>query len=590
MLTQVHAQEMRSSRDNGVAPHTSSVRLAVCEPLWAIAVANGAAIDFYDLRVTQPEALGAAPFLCSFHGAASNESVAVVQLQLCPHDPSLLAAGTANGELVFLRLRRASSDGPLLVHQTLRTKHSVAADAAEPLPNPVQAISFHPTENLCAVVCGGTVRLLQHDIGLFAKSEACCAGASPIASIAWCGPLLACGEVGGVVRLWQLQVKMVEPSKATIFLPLNCTEVGVLPAPQSGSAASTASAACTMHWLAFDGSKVGDPCKADNKPVGVLCCGYQPAVCRAWRLHGDGQATLLANLLAAPLKGAASISAMAGPLTVGDQMIVHTDDSQGLVAQSFRAQTMQWLLCGSSSATSIFALPCGCDAADDAQSSIRFPTPTELLRVPALQLTPTPNFGVRGIHPLASRSCVQHVNSALRLTSTEHSEILLVLSDVALHVVSLTEAAPKQAVQPALEPSMQEIISRPVLVPPPERVTLAPLVAHMLPVAPRHSPETLVQSGMHDHGPKGGGAKASPVTTARDGAVPSPPPSIGTVALLKRIESLEARAIGAEARLAELQTSFALFADESRKQTNVLLAALENLTCNAGRPATSELA
>ena len=58
------------------------------------------------------------------------------------------------------------------------------------------------------------------------------------------------------------------------------------------------------------------------------------------------------------------------------------------------------------------------------------------------------------------------------------------------------------------------------------------------------------------------------------------PAAESTSALYARIHELEQRAQQAEQRLVELQTSFGLFAAQSRQQTNQLLGALDRLVAD----------
>ena len=165
--------------------YTQSVRstggLVVSEALWAIGVVNGGAIDFYDLHVDEapPEdALHSLPFLSTLMVFASHSSI--TQLAVCPHDPTLMAAGSARGEVALLRLRRHSPTAPLLVHKTRESSLSSLAGA-------VEALCFHPRHaELMAVACAGDVRMIQHGLGMLLPSEPCAIGSSPTAALTWC--------------------------------------------------------------------------------------------------------------------------------------------------------------------------------------------------------------------------------------------------------------------------------------------------------------------------------------------------------------------------------------------------------------------
>ena len=99
-----------------------------------------------------------------------------------------------------------------------------------------------------------------------------------------------------------------------------------------------------------------------------------------------------------------------------------------------------------------------------------------------------------------------------------------------------------------------------------------PLVTHLIPppVRERNTPLHAVdgnQTSIHQAAPQ-------PKVTAEAAIDES---EADPAALRMRIRQLETRASSAEQSLAELHTSFTIFAQESRKQTNTLLGALERL-------------
>lgn len=328
-LLQLYSQETRSTSHSD----RSTNRLVVSEDLWFACVLNGTSLDFFDLNLQPPEAgLCALSFLSTTRmGAPCTEAA------LSPHDPTIMAVGTTEGTLAFLRLRRtisptsiaasAQPGGPLLVHKTL--ERTLAPPDA--VYRPTDAIRFHPTyRGLCALVCARTVFLAQHDVGLLATS-ACCAGSSDACSVAWCGPLLAVGEADGAVRMWRLTVTLVDPRTPATALRVEAEAIGILSPPVH---AATASA---MRWIPIDGADSADDDEEEGEeeddnepgPLGVLCCGYTSAasaegstgcggggglgggvgstLLRVWSLSARGEVYMLASLPTAPLKGATEL-------------------------------------------------------------------------------------------------------------------------------------------------------------------------------------------------------------------------------------------------------------------------------------------
>jgi hypothetical protein len=161
-------------------------------------------------------------------------------------------------------------------------------------------------------------------------------------------------------------------------------------------------------------------------------------------------------------------------------------------------------------------------------AAVRFPTPTELLCAPNVVLEPPPCH-VYGLHRIASRDCRALVHARMMASAEslvepdtapkmpdtasmkpetapthlgEGTELLLVLSDVALHVVQLSadpagvlttaRHASEPTEGPKLKPKMPGTappLGRAPPPPPPparpEKPYPQPLVAHLLPAAPR---------------------------------------------------------------------------------------------------------
>ena len=646
--------------------------LVVSERLWFVCILNGSSLDFYDLAATPPQhdVASAFKFLCS-ERQIGDAPATVAALSL--HDPSILAVGTASGVLAFLRLRRtatspssvfASTDkitphaGPLLVHKVLETK----LDSAE---SAITCICFHPRRRgLCAVACGGRVYLVQHDLGLLATAECCdMPGAPQVSSIAWCGPLLACGDVDGVVRIWRLSVTLVDPRTPAVPLGVEAECIGALPPPSN----APRGAVSTMRWLALDKADGADAAdgaerrakKRSDAPLGVLCCGYaskEPSTSpsspsgtqahfRSWSISKAGEVFMLASLPVAPLKGAHKLvlSDVLAPRPLGSEGVgggegsrVDEPDSsspaakcgadtaphspyttalrrqpsmmtaQPLMARSFRpASAPRWLLCGASGSPAVFALPWG-RASDDDEAEATFPTAVELLNEPSTVLEPTPQHGVVAMHHITSNACREHFADAFGIGSerayfsgpgaSATCELVLVLSDMALHVIlhstrptganDATLASPNvQPVSDLLGPNEARSLLGPNEAPseahrdsthPLEELQLhgvdstpavshVPLISHLLREArPDSAPAADAAASSGDEGNKGTAVPAAESTSA----------------LYARIHELEQRAQQAEQRLVELQTSFGLFAAQSRQQTNQLLGALDRLVAD----------
>ena len=621
-LVQLYSQEVRST-----SHERATSRLVVSEDLWFACVLNGPALDFYDLTLRTPEdSLRSLPFLCT---TRLGDSVAT-EAAISPHDPTLLAVGTANGTLSFLRLRRTHSpssivsdsrpSGPLLVHKTLEKtlfEEMVEVDDLSDVTTTrsIDAIRFHPTQrNLCAVACAGAVHLVQHDVGLLAATVSC-VGASPTCSLAWCGPLLACGEAGGAVRMWRLAVTLVDPRTPTTGLRVDAEPIGVLAPPVNAAPAAVSA----MRWLPIE-AKAGAEEEKDAAPLGVLCCGYTSVVpfddttpisypmasslphtatsMRAWSLSAKGEIYMLANLPVAPLRGAVELlfsdTLAPAPLPASSEpafgekaaardaeafgvAALAAANSQPLRARSFRAAAEpRWVLCGAVGSPNLFAMPWG-RASERPSAEATFPTAVELLCAPSVELDPKPALGVRGIHRIASDTCRSHVAEALGIAADSAAcELALVLSDKALHVVlQATTPAEEEDVRADDEveadtdalAGLAEVMAAaeiaaaaPVAERPGART---PLLGHLLPQVRPSSPDL----------PK----QCSVVSGASPGKRSDSPPSSDTAALHQRIAELERRAIDAEERLGDLATSFDLFASQSRTQTNALLAALETL-------------
>ena len=95
-LVNVYSQEVRSS-DSGSAQN----KLVVSEQLLFVGVCNGGSIDFYDLALQEPEdGLHAMKFLASVRLGDSP----TVEAALSPHDPTVLAAGTASGSIAECKM------------------------------------------------------------------------------------------------------------------------------------------------------------------------------------------------------------------------------------------------------------------------------------------------------------------------------------------------------------------------------------------------------------------------------------------------------------------------------------------------------
>ena len=641
-LVQLYAQDCHSTKDLG---DRSTSRLVVSEDLWFVGVLNGVSLDFYDLSLKKPEdGLRSLNFLSATVLGTSPATEAA----LSPHDPSVLAVGTASGSLAFLRLRRVDASasirpsGPLLVHKTIEKALAPPQQYFDPdaPPRAVEAIRFHPTQpGLCAVACAGAVHLVQHDVGLLASIE-CCKRESDVHSLAWCGPLLACGEADGGVRVWRLAITLVDPRRPSEELKVEAEQIGVLTPPVNAAPASVSS----MRWLHID-SKSSESGEDDVRPLGVLCCGYtatpppptddtEPthlpatsALLRAWSISSRGEVYMLASLPVAPLKGAvevffseslaptplpsashASGSARQKPVTRQASNGAEVVGGHPLRARSFRAAAdPRWLLCGASGSSSLFALPWG-RASTARTAEATFPTAVELLCAPSLTLDPPPQSGVRGIHKLGSDACRAHVAEVLGVATEEaffagpHAlagcEIALVLSDRAIHivlhatapeelggaedVVELEETVYAQAAAQAAEEAAQEELDAYVAA---SKPGYTPIVAHLLPAKAKASVPAAASI------PKGGKQTTPTKITAttkamvvgglgakaRAQAEMTKPPPEPSSELYHRIAELEQRAVSAEEQLAELRGVFNLFAARSREEKNALISALDQL-------------
>jgi hypothetical protein len=197
--------------------------------------------------------------------------------------------------------------------------------------------------------------------------------------------------------------------------------------------------------------------------------------------------------------------------------------------RTFEVSHPRWLLLSGPGSPCLFAMPYGQPTPADAHpaqhdahtAALRFPTPTELLCAPNVVLEPPPCH-VYGLHRIASRDCRALVHARM-MASTESlaepdtapmmpdtapthlgegTELLLVLSDVALHVVQLSadpagvlttaRHASEPTEGPKLKPKMPGTappLGRAPPPPPPparpEKPYPQPLVAHLLPAAPR---------------------------------------------------------------------------------------------------------
>jgi hypothetical protein len=261
------------------------------------------------------------------------------------------------------------------------------------------------------------------------------------------------------------------------------------------------------------------------------------------------------------------------------------DDASPLAARSFEPSAQaRWLLCGAAGSGAVFTLPWGRDSdASDAEAS--FPSAVELLCAPSLQLEPTPVHGVRGIHRIETNTWRAQIATALGVAAERDffcgpaavagCELLLVLSDKALHVVlqaTPTGAPGDETGHPEEPPSPSSSPAAAAVSATAKRAeALTPLVAHLLPsTSSRITTAAAIMDGSSQLLPQAGGGQAA-------GEVSSPASATDAAALHARIAALEERAIGAERRLADLHTSFSLFAHQSRQQTDALVGALERL-------------
>ena len=581
MLTQRAIPHVQPLLPSGASTNPGATRLAVSESMHVILVAKGHAVDCFDLQMS---------FLCT----ARLPSPAV-ELRFSPHDSSLLAVGTAAGDLLLMRLRRAPADGQLVLFHILQ-QWSMRPDAA-PLTAaaPADVVRFHPSrDDLLAVVCSGQVRLLSHGLGKLAISSPCCRvdddGAhegATATTITWCGSLLAVGRASGAVHLWRVDVPQRSDTRAGLALELSLgaqTLVSVLPAPPTRSSDSSGSSGVRcLRWMPseIEGETEGS--------AGVLLVGDEPSQLRAFRLpsawstsaHGANGAQLLANLPTGPLPGASALAHVSEPLTLGAHVggelratmracatrLAEFDEPRRPAdvtkLRTFEVSNPRWLLLSGPGSPCLFAMPYGQPTTADAHpaqhdahtAALRFPTPTELLCAPNVVLEPPPCH-VYGLHRIASRDCRALVHGRM-MASTESlvepdtapkmpdtapmmpetapthlgegTELLLVLSDVALHVVQLSadpagvlttaRHASEPTEGPKLKPKMPDTappLGRAPPPPPPahpEKLYPRSLVAHLLPAAPRRPvvPTTA---------PETAGREASAVVDTHDGVVP----------------------------------------------------------------------
>ena len=573
MLSQRAIPHVQPLLPSGASTNPGATRLAVSESMQVILVAKGHAIDCFDLQVS---------FLCT----ARLPSPAV-ELRFSPHDSSLLVVGTAAGDLLLMRLRRAPADGQLVLFHILQQR-SVRPDAA-PLTAaaPADVVRFHPSrDDLLAVVCSGQVRLLSHGLGMLALSPPCCVGDDgPTATtITWCGSLLAVGRASGAVHLWRVDVPQRSDARAGLALELSLgaqTLVSVLPAPPTRSSDSSGSSGVRcLRWMPseIEGEAEGS--------AGVLLVGDEPSRLRAfllpsaWATSADGVngAQVLANLPTGPLPGASALAHVSESLTLGahiggelratmracatrhDEFDETRRPADVTKLRTFEVIHPRWLLLAGPGSPCLFAMPYGQSTTADAHpAAVRFPTPTELLCAPNVVLEPPPTH-VYGMHRIASRDCRVLVYGRMPWStglpvSTESlaesptapalpgdgTELLLVLSDVALHVVQLSadpagvlttaRHASEPTEGPKLSPKMPDtapMLGRAPPPPPParpEKPYPQPLVAHLLPAAPRRPvvPPTA---------PDPAGREASAVVDTHEGVIPG-----SNAALLAQVTS-----------------------------------------------------
>ena len=505
--------------------------LVVCEELCFIGVLTAAGIDFYDLTAKQPEeGLHSINFLCTLSLGDSVAAVAVSN----PHDPSTLVIGTTVGTVAFVRCRRTLSavsvmspwsplrpNGPLLVHKTLEKQLTPPGQRSAS----VDALCFHPSRrSVCAVACGGAVHLVHHDVGVLATRQ-CCGGGAPVRSLAWCGAedaLLACGESGGLVRVWRVSIDRVAPLSPTRELCMTAECVGDALRPPSDTWPVSVG---TMRWAPFEGDATSSQ-GAHASGGGVLCCGYEGAVDEhmddpmapppaapvaylgAWSMHAEpAKGSLVAWLPVAPLQGGASLllsdplnprplekeipadpnaparatsatpnapaaraTAVSAAVSAASAAPTVLPNGATLTAQPFRAAAAaRWLLCAASGSSAVCLLPWG-RASSNGAAPAAFPSAVELLRTPSLQLQPPTTRGVRAIHRIASSACRSQLahtfeeRSARALASvgaagTAGCEIVLVLTDAAMHFVM--QAAPVAATDGSRAPPQSQLLTEP---------------------------------------------------------------------------------------------------------------------------------
>jgi hypothetical protein len=265
--------------------------------------------------------------------------------------------------------------------------------------------------------------------------------------------------------------------------------------------------------------------------------------------------------------------------------------------RTFEVSHPRWLLLSGPGSPCLFAMPYGQpttadahpaqhDAQHPAAAAVRFPTPTELLCAPNVVLEPPPCH-VYGVHRIASRDCRARVHARMMASTEglaepdtapkmpdtapmmpdtaptplgEGTELLLVLSDVALHVVQLSadpagvlttaRHASEPTEGPKLKPKMPGTappLGRAPPPPPPparpEKPYPQPLVAHLLPAAPRRpeGPTTAPVTGGREASARPvvpttalvtAGREASAVVDTHDGLVPG-----SNAALLAQVTS-----------------------------------------------------
>ncbi len=608
---------------------SSSSYLAVSEQLRLVAVANSLRVDLYDLEVLTPEpGLRSCRFVTSVRVL---EAGAVVEVAFDPHDPELLVAGTSDGSVVLVRVRRLASpvDGirPAIAHKVL-SKRLCDEGAGGPAGG-VGSIRFHPKQpGIFAALYSGRVMLLQYGVGVLAQA-ACCTSACAYRAISWCGDFLACGADDGRVTVWSVRPRNGDPASPALRLEVDSETVCILDAPGADapdtdadadaapSVAGAAPSVTALQWAQVGCGDEGGP----EAPLGVLFCAHTNApranaILRAWSVHASGRWQLEATL---PSPVGAIIGSISAPLLSHElPAAAHSasephgepTSQEGLLGTTpFDASCRRWVMCASPGEQAVFALPFGRES-EAVDAPLLFPTAVQMLRVPSLtpdaprdlelevdptrdvsndgQPSPDTPCGTRGLHRVTDVGTKKSILGALA-RSAEHpaaTELVLVLSERALHFVGFggapddgpTVAAHESAAQLSSEEAPPaDALSAPHS-PPAAAPMKPPLISHLLPAAPRRRDATAASAAAsmaHD-------AQQSAQAHASTDPPSATPPS-ETAALRARIHALEERARSAESQLATLRSSFSLYAATSRMQTNELLERLERLT--AAEPA-----